>query len=53
MSLATFKVSAQSENQARTVVQARDFEIIVDEPKDLGGTDQGPNPVEYWAVELM
>src|SRR5699024_11986052 len=22
-------------------------QVIIDEPKKLGGTDQGPNPVEY------
>lgn len=47
MALATFKVTAQSENLTKTVVRARNFEMIIDEPKNLGGTDEGPNPVEY------
>ena len=42
-----FRVKAHSENQAKTIVKARQFEIVVDEPADLGGTDTGPNPVEY------
>jgi uncharacterized OsmC-like protein len=42
-----FRVSAQSENATRTVVKARGFEIIIDEPEDLGGTNEGANPVEY------
>ena len=41
------RVSAQSENATKTVVKARNFEIIIDEPAELGGTNEGPNPVEY------
>lgn len=29
-----------------TVSRVRDFEFTMDEPKNLGGTDQGMNPVE-------
>lgn len=47
MSLATFKVTAKSENPTKTVVKARNFEMIIDEPQNLGGTDHGPNPVEF------
>lgn len=42
-----FRIEANSENATKTVVKARNFEIIVDEPQDLGGKDEGPNPVEY------
>jgi uncharacterized OsmC-like protein len=42
-----FAVSAESESATKTVVAARDFEFVVDEPSSLGGTDDGPNPVEY------
>lgn len=42
-----FRVKAHSENQAKTIVKARQFEIVVDEPAELGGTDTGANPVEY------
>lgn len=31
----------------RTEIQARQFEFVVDEPAKLGGTDTGPNPLEY------
>ena len=41
------RVSAQSENATKTIVKARNFEIVIDEPAELGGTDEGPNPVEY------
>ena len=42
-----FRVKAHSENQAKTIVKAGQFEIVVDEPAELGGTDTGANPVEY------
>jgi hypothetical protein len=42
-----FAVQASSENPTKTVVKARDFQIVIDEPKNMGGTDHGPNPVEY------
>ena len=42
-----FTVSAASESETKTVVEARDFEFVVDEPAPLGGTNDGPNPVEY------
>jgi len=48
----TFKIQAESESHARTRVTARKFTIIVDEPPELGGTDAGPNPVEYVLAAL-
>ncbi|WP_089828151.1 OsmC family protein [Halogranum amylolyticum] len=42
-----FAVSAESESETKTVVEAREFEFVVDEPPSLGGTNDGPNPVEY------
>lgn len=41
-----FRVRANSESATKTVVKARKFEIVVDEPTELGGTDTGANPVE-------
>ncbi|SFR37983.1 Uncharacterized OsmC-related protein [Halogeometricum rufum] len=43
----TFDVSASAESPTRTRVSTRDFEFVVDEPATLGGSDEGPNPVEY------
>lgn len=34
-----FRVKAYSENPTKTIVKARGFELVVDEPADLGGTD--------------
>lgn len=45
--LEQFAVSATSESETKTVVEARDFEFIIDEPASLGGSNSGPNPVEY------
>lgn len=42
-----FRIKAHSENPTKTIVKARGFELIIDEPKDLGGTDEGANPVEF------
>lgn len=36
------------EEGVRTSISVRDFDdFIVDEPKHLGGTNEGPNPLEY------
>ncbi len=47
MSDLRFRVRATSENPTKTIVKARNFELVVDEPADLGGTDTGANPVEF------
>jgi uncharacterized OsmC-like protein len=47
MSDIKFRTKAVSLNPTKTQVKARNFEIIVDEPQDLGGTNEGANPVEY------
>ncbi|NLA15120.1 MAG: OsmC family protein [Bacteroidales bacterium] len=41
------RVRAQSENATKTVINARNFRFVIDEPAELGGTNDGPNPVEY------
>jgi len=43
----TVSVSSKLTDGLVANVKARDFEITVDEPPTLGGTDTGPNPVEY------
>lgn len=47
-----FRVSARSENKTKTVVKARGFSLVVDEPPVLGGKDEGANPVEFVLVAL-
>lgn len=52
MSDLKFRVKAQKLSEAKTSVRARNFEIIVDEPESLGGTDVAPNPVEFVLAAL-
>ncbi len=47
-----FRAKAYSENPTKTVVKTRTFEMIIDEPADLGGTNDGANPVEYLLAAL-
>ncbi len=42
-----FSIRGVSLNPTKFVAEARKFEIIIDEPSTLGGTDHGANPVEY------
>ena len=42
-----FSISSVSESPAKTRIKTRGFDLTVDEPEALGGTDQAPNPVEY------
>ena len=42
-----FSISSVSESAAKTKIQTRGFDLTVDEPEELGGTNEAPNPVEY------
>lgn len=42
-----FRAKATAVSPTKTVVKSRGFEIIIDEPAELGGTNEGANPVEY------
>lgn len=46
MSISTMKAEVESVKGLKTVSHVRDFEFTMDEPKNLGGTDTGMNPVE-------
>jgi uncharacterized OsmC-like protein len=47
------ETSGKWEKGLQTSISIRDFQpFIVDEPKSLGGTDEGPNPVEYVLAAL-
>ena len=48
-----FNAKGVSESPARIKVSTRNFSIIVDEPPQLGGSDAGPNPVEYLLAALI
>lgn len=52
MKLMNFKINAKSEGTMKTVVRARQFELILDEPEHLGGKDEGANPLEFVLASL-
>ncbi len=47
-----YRVRATNEDGAKTVVKAKKFEMVIDEPANLGGTNEGPNPLEYLLAAL-
>lgn len=47
MSDLVFSVQGESASAAKFVAKTRNFRLVVDEPEDLGGTDENANPVEY------
>lgn len=46
MAKTTFKAAAYLREGVQVKVKSRNFEVTIDEPKSLGGTDTGMNPVE-------
>lgn len=49
----TYKISSKLEEKMRVrASNGRGHEIILDEPKQLGGTDEGMNPVEVILASL-
>jgi uncharacterized OsmC-like protein len=46
-SVMNIDVEARRESPTQTTVAVRDFELTVDEPEGMGGTNEGPNPLEY------
>ncbi len=49
--MATMKVSAVMGEKYRTAVSAS-HPFIIDQPEASGGTDQGPNPLEFFLSSL-
>ena len=43
---ATFRATARIVEGFETTASMRGFEVTIDEPEELGGTNTGPNPVE-------
>ncbi len=50
--VATFAVDSRQVEGVRSETKIRQFTVTVDEPPSLGGTDQGPNPVEFVLAAL-
>jgi len=47
MSIHTFSVNSTSESPAKTRINTRGFQFLVDETKELGGNNEAPSPAEY------
>lgn len=52
MGVEVFKGTAESIEGLKVKCNSRDFEFILDEPKELGGTNKGMNPVEALLCSL-
>jgi len=52
-SVVKMKQSAKGETHARTVVNVRSLESVIDEPLERGGTDQGLTPTETLMASLI
>jgi len=48
----TFKATAHLQDGVKVKTTARNFELIIDEPESLGGTNTGMNPVEALLASL-
>ncbi len=47
-----YSITARASSATRTDISVRDFSLIIDEPQKLGGTNAGPNPLEYELASL-
>ncbi|WP_311865524.1 OsmC family protein [Enterococcus avium] len=52
MAKETFHAVAQSIGRMKVSCTSRNFEFILDEPKNLGGSDEGMNPIEALLASL-
>lgn len=48
----SYKINSQLKEGMKVEAEARGHKIVMDEPKDHGGTDQGMNPVEITLSSL-
>jgi uncharacterized OsmC-like protein len=46
------RVHGESENPTRMKLQSGKFKMIIDEPENMGGTNDGPSPVQVLLMSL-
>lgn len=51
-SVVTQKLSAKASSHSRTDISLRDLNVVIDEPSERGGTNQGATPTETLACAL-
>ncbi|WP_171179650.1 OsmC family protein [Ruegeria sp. HKCCD8929] len=49
----TYRTTAQCPTHARTEIPVRDLNVVIDEPIERGGTNQGPSPTEAAMTALI
>ncbi|WP_193142413.1 MULTISPECIES: OsmC family protein [unclassified Meridianimarinicoccus] len=52
-SVVTYRTTAQCPTHARTEIPLRDLQVVIDEPKERGGTNLGPSPTEAAVASLI
>ncbi len=45
-------VQGESENPTKMNIRAGKFAMVIDEPKSMGGTDEGPSPIQALLMSL-
>ena len=45
-------ITGESENPTKMNLAAGKFKMIIDEPKGMGGTDEGPSPIQVLLMSL-
>jgi len=46
------RVHGESENATKMNLQSGKFKIVIDEPENMGGTDDGPSPIQVLLMAL-
>lgn len=52
MQVSTLRATARRSSNFSHTISVRDHQLIADEPRALGGEDEGPNPEELLAASL-
>jgi len=45
-------ITGESENPTKMKLKAGKFSLVIDEPKGMGGTDEGPSPIQVLLMSL-